>query len=132
MWNSLPLPYLQYLSLCSSILCLLSSFYVLLYSFVLLPLSSPFPFPPFLPFSSTFTFFIFSPVHLHPFPSVLSFPFPSPLISPLSPSSHNSSHLHFLSSVLVVRFNAAAAPPDTLADDLALRISGPESYVGVR
>ncbi|KAG0713921.1 Transmembrane protein 192 [Chionoecetes opilio] len=34
--------------------------------------------------------------------------------------------------VLVVRFNAAAAPPDTLADDLALRISGPESYVGVR
>lgn len=34
--------------------------------------------------------------------------------------------------VFVVRFNAAAAPPDTLADDLALRISGPESYVGVR
>ncbi|XP_063849308.1 transmembrane protein 192-like isoform X2 [Scylla paramamosain] len=34
--------------------------------------------------------------------------------------------------VFVVRFNAAAAPPDTLADDLAFRISGPESYVGVR
>ncbi|XP_045126873.1 transmembrane protein 192-like [Portunus trituberculatus] len=33
--------------------------------------------------------------------------------------------------VFVVRFNAAA-PPDTLADDLAFRISGPESYVGVR
>uniref|UniRef100_A0A0P4WKF9 Uncharacterized protein n=1 Tax=Scylla olivacea TaxID=85551 RepID=A0A0P4WKF9_SCYOL len=35
-------------------------------------------------------------------------------------------------AVFVVRFNAAAAPPDTLADDLAFRISGPESYVGVR
>lgn len=35
-------------------------------------------------------------------------------------------------AVFVVRFNAAAAPPDTLADDLSFRISGPESYVGVR
>lgn len=34
--------------------------------------------------------------------------------------------------VMVVRFNVVAAPPDTLAEDLALRISGPESYVGVR
>ncbi|KAK4292981.1 hypothetical protein Pmani_034290 [Petrolisthes manimaculis] len=32
----------------------------------------------------------------------------------------------------VVRFNMAAAPPDSLADDLALRLSSPDSYVGVR
>ncbi|KAK8721377.1 hypothetical protein OTU49_012804, partial [Cherax quadricarinatus] len=32
----------------------------------------------------------------------------------------------------VVRFNVAAAPPDTLAEDVALRLTHPDSYVGVR
>ncbi|KAG7163989.1 transmembrane protein 192-like [Homarus americanus] len=32
----------------------------------------------------------------------------------------------------VVRFNIAEAPPDTLAEDVALRFTHPDSYVGVR
>lgn len=38
----------------------------------------------------------------------------------------------FSVSVEVVRFNLAGLPPDTLAEDVALRFTRPDSYVGVR